>query len=368
MKQIQKSLKDSPDSSVLTRRSPVRSIGAKPFFSPRRLVCLRIARLGLQAIRQRTKTKHGNIMKHKTIVLTAALIFAGATYVSADVVVGDTLNIGGNTVDDYAGNSIAGGGSSSIADAIYTTIAGGGWHTVSGNSDFSFIGGGSANVILSSPSSVIGGGGPNLIAADEGYAVIGGGSLNCVTEYYSTIGGGYYNTNSGYISTIAGGWGNLTTGWATTVPGGYQAHASLYGQMAHASGTFTGVRGEAQASEYTLRRVTTTSSTAELFLDNSSERMALPSNGSWSFDVLVVARGLNGDTAGFKTDGVIKKVSGVTTLLSSSSPISPTYADSGLSGSTIQIAGDNNALTIKVTGNSSTNRWVATVRTTEVKF
>jgi hypothetical protein len=359
----------------------------------------------------------------KTVLLLTAVTLTSVQWLLASDVTGDRLKIGDSngatqTLDD-AHDSIAGGDDNSILDTesgwdynfiaggegnvisngVYCSIGGGTGNTLAPYLQWATIAGGYANTINGyngSDASVISGGGENTITGTDwdqysviagglrslidgrGYSFIGGGAFHRIGPpgYYSVIAGGYYNTNTALIGTIAGGDGNLVTGDCAAALGGIYSEARLAGQFAHGGGNFgtSPERGANQASEYIAHAITTNSTNTELLLQGifATQRVLLPSNGSWSFDVQVVVRSVNGDTAGFKGDGVIKNVSGTPTLVGTGGSITlnPTYADASLSGTTVVVSADGtyDALGISVNGNASTNRWVATLRTTEVKY
>ncbi len=143
--------------------------------------------------------------------------------------------------------------------------------------------------------------------------------------------------------------------------GGAGAHAGQHGQIAHAAGEFVKV-GDAQASQYVLRSSTSSPATNELFLGGSGARMVIPDRGTWTFDIQVVAR--SGDnSAGFHFDGVVENAGGMANLLATNRRI--LARDVGAWDANLSTA--NNALIIRVNGDSTTVRWVATVRTTEVQ-
>ena len=249
------------------------------------------------------------------------------------------------------------------------------------NAEDSFIGGGYENRILGarSENSVVCGGYRNTILTNG--CVIAGGYINEVGGYWSTIGGGYRNTNDSWIGTIGGGLRNRATGPLATIPGGYEALAPSFGQVAHANGGFTLLAlGEAQTSEFIARRTSTDSSETELLLNGDpgsdgynfpAQRMIVPTDATWVFDVMVIARNANGECGAFRTNGAIKNVSGTVSLVGvpggeiKARPVVqevPTW--------TVKVSADNanKALAIKATGDTSTTRWVATIRTTEVSF
>jgi hypothetical protein len=323
-------------------------------------------------------------------LFVVTLVFVAQSTSSAADVTGDRLNIGAghsltgtdssiaggftNRINaDYAtiaggysntntssAGFIGGGQDNSVSVGIFPTIAGGYANRVTGS--FSFIGGGEANLI-SGDDSTIGSGYANLIT--NAYTVVAGGYGNIGGGYISVVGGGFYNTNNAVSGTISGGGGNRTTGDYSTIAGGLQANAPLYGQSARASGAFA-VPGDAQASEYILRRTVTTTNATELFLDGTTNRMTIPSGATWAFEALVVARG-GTNSAGYQVKGVIENNSGTTALVGSATT---TTLGEDISSWNATALADNtfDALVISVTNDASTNRWVATVRTTEVKF
>src|SRR5690606_2109561 len=113
---------------------------------------------------------------------------------------------------------------------------------------------------------------------------------------------------SGTGATIGGGSSNKASASYSGVPMGLEAHARLYGQMAHASGK-NSVAGDAQRSVYVARRATLNATPTELFLDGSgaSQRMTIPLNTTWAFQIFVAARSATNvnQSAGYKFEGVI---------------------------------------------------------------
>lgn len=283
-------------------------------------------------------------------------------------IVGGQDNLVNNTNNGY---DFLGGGVEDIILGGYSTLGGGAANEI--DSDECFIGGGQQNSIPGSAAffSTIAGGENNKITNDDSF--IGGGNANSIYESYGVIGGGYFNTNSddAYDATIGGGAWNLAGGYYSVIPGGVAAMTTMYGQLAHASGSFTYPdQGDAQASEYVLRNASTNTNSTELFLDGASERMVLPSNGTWSWDVVVSVRETNGNSGGFHTNGVIKAYNGTITMVGGVNPINVPPIAADVSSWKVSVSADtsNGSLDVKVNGDTSTNRWVATVRTTEVKF
>jgi hypothetical protein len=278
---------------------------------------------------------------------------------------------------DFLGGGVA---NNLSVNSSLSAICGGAENLIDDSGAVDFIGAGLQNSIVGNGDgfSVIGGGYDNAINAPGGNATIGGGGYSYVGAYYSTIAGGYYNTNVGEVATIGGGGYNRVTADFATVPGGALGFARSYGQFAHANGSFVAsgvaIEGGAQASEYVLWNETTNTTTTQLFLDGQyggNQQMLVPNNGTWMFDVMVVVRDANGNSAGFKTNGVVKNFSGTTSLNGTTAgtiSIPAIYSD--LAGWTASVSADNvnKSLKITVNGFNSTNRWVATVHTTEVLF
>ncbi len=298
----------------------------------------------------------------------------------ANVASGSSATVGGGW-DNTAGGGFAtvGGGTGNKAEGPYATVGGGGSNRAKGYA--AAIGGGIGNVISPTASyGVIGGGQGNV--ASETYAVVAGGYENSAEHTYATVAGGIRNTADGYAGFVGGGHYNFASGsYAvvsggnyssaegdySTVPGGYAARATHYGEMAYANGGF-GVRGDAQMSFYVLRREKNCVSGVwyNLYLDGNSERIAIPSGRTVTFEALVVGRTQAGESAGYIVRGVIENVGGTTTLLSSQTI---TLGEDDAAWNAKAEADDaNDVLAILVQGNNETIRWVATVRTAEVSY
>jgi hypothetical protein len=200
---------------------------------------------------------------------------------------------------------------------------------------------------------------PLIIFPANAYSVIGGGYANYVMSntIAGTIGGGSYNT----IRTNAD---------YATIPGGRLAVAESYGEMAYASGVFLSL-GDAQSSLYVLRRQTTNNVSSELFLDGASQRMKIPSESTWAFDILVVGRGTAANVScGFQIRGVIENNMGTLGFVPNPGPVVTVLArDNPATSATVAADSVNDTLSIRVVGIAATTmRWVATVRTVQVKY
>lgn len=261
-----------------------------------------------------------------------------------------------NLVGGFVGNSISGGvtgthiggggepGSINAVGANYGAIGGGSGQAISPASHYATIGGGNKNTVqTNSPQTVIGGGENNTIAPNSPYGTIGGGQRNSINQ-------------------------DLAFG---TIPGGQQGRVFNQGQMAYASGAFASV-GDAQFSLYVLRRTLTTAATNELFLDGdaATQRMKIPVEGTWTFDILVSARTDAGASAGYRITGVIRNNAGATSFTGVPA-VTVLAEDIGAWNVWVEADNVNDALVIKASAvgtPTAATRWVATVRTTEVVF
>jgi hypothetical protein len=97
--------------------------------------------------------------------------------------------------------------------------------------------------------------------------------------------------------------------------------------------------------------------------------MNIPTGATWTFHVHVAARGTNSPnySAGYEIKGVIDNIGGATSFVANTNHT--VLGEDNSDWDVVAQADDSNdALVIRVTGQASTNiRWVATVRTTEVK-
>lgn len=251
-----------------------------------------------------------------------------------------------------------------IASGYYSVISGGKTNTCKGN--YNTIGGGQGNQHTS---------------AGYSNSVIGGGALNQISKSKATISGGYYNVASGDSSTVCGGRNCTASGAKSTTVGGMyntasgtysvasgrDAKADKYGQKSHASGKFSAV-GDCQVSDFVLRGTTTNNTQTEIFLDGSSGRMTIPSDTTWAFDVLIAARRSDADneSAAYQISGCIDNNAGTTALVGTNSGLT-TNEDNVLWDASVLADDTNDALVIKVTGETSkTVKWVAHVRAVQV--
>jgi len=309
---------------------------------------------------------------------SAGAVIAGGHYNSIGLSNLDAVITGGgyNHIGDYVYSGTVGGYGNALGwNAVDATVSGGTWNSVGDSAYESFIGGGGGNTNLG-PYSVIAGGTNNVVEVGGTWNVVSGGANNYAgTGYALTIPGGYYNyigASSDY-STIGGGYDHFVNGAPySTIPGGREARTTSYGQMAYAAGFFANW-GDAQTSLFVLRNQTTSTAQTELFLDGSASRMLVPTNATWTFQVLVVARIYStGNSACFQASGGVKRLTtGTVSFVGTTTPTFTVLANdnTGLAVPTLVADTANGALDLKVTGlNAQTIRWVARVQTAEVGF
>jgi hypothetical protein len=139
--------------------------------------------------------------------------------------------------------------------------------------------------------------------------------------------------------------------------------------MAYANGSFAN-NGDAKTSTYICRGVTTNDSPTYLTLgvyqyptSFRTNYIAITTNSTWTFDILVTARTASGAFAGFNLRGMIDGSAGIVG--------SPAKTEFGTvpSGWDVNLAHDGGALKVLVTGPATDiTRWIANVRTVEVSY
>lgn len=240
----------------------------------------------------------------------------------------------------------------------------------------SVIGGGDRNT-ASGTESVVSGGQVN--AATSTGCTVGGGRVNSSTSGDSTVGGGLSNLSTNSASTVSGGDTNTASGNKSSIPGGERGVADQRGMFSHASGRFS-IDGDAQYSRMIMRRQTTDATPTVLTADGTSggsdDRVTLPAESAFCFDIYVIATqsagvaGTASDSAWWHFRGGIKRDnSNNTTLIGSNT--SETGADAGAAAWQVSVTANdvNESLQIEVTGEAlKTIRWVATVQYARVAY
>jgi len=99
--------------------------------------------------------------------------------------------------------------------------------------------------------------------------------------------------------------------------------------------------------------------------------MKVPLESTWTFDILVVGRGTAANVScGYRITGVIENNAGMLVFLPNPGPVVTSLGEDNVA-TTATVATDsvNDALSVRVVGIAGvTMRWVATVRTVQVKY
>jgi len=298
---------------------------------------------------------------------------AGDTYVAA--ISGTSLTLSKNA-----------SGSSTSTLSFFTphgVVVGGGNNQATGS--YSFIGGGGDAGTAANRNSAAGdwstvvGGQSNTIASTGTYATVGGGFTNVANNTYSTVIGGRSNSAFNDGSTALGGYQNAANASMSTVMGRYATSRGIEGSTAFGAcnAPIAFSLGVSQGSLLVLG-VQTTDATATVLRSNASaasgtNQVILPNNSAYYFRGEVIAGVTGGgNTSAWSIEGAIKRGSGVGTTAIVGTPVLNLVAqDSGASTWAIAITADttNGGLSITVTGQASTTiRWVAQIRTTEMTY
>jgi len=296
-----------------------------------------------------------------------------------------------STLSFFTPHGIVVGGGNNQATGSYSFIGGGGdagtatnRNTASG--DWSFIGGGSKNLASGIGSVVAGGGLVNSTSVIQGNiasgtsSFVGAGTLNNASGAYTFIGAGAGHSATGFGAAITSGNANTASGSYASVVGGQQGTSRLInGNVvfpASVSPVATAL-GVSQSALLVLGRQTTDATATVITSDTNAaaatNQIALPINSAYFFKGEVIA-GVTaaGDTKGWSIEGVIKRATtAASTALVGTPTVTSLYGDAGASTWSVAVTADttNAALKITVTGQASTTiRWVAQIRTTEMTY
>ena len=142
----------------------------------------------------------------------------------------------------------------------------------------------------------------------------------------------------------------------------------LTGLRVASDGNFS-TNGDAQFSEYILKRETTDASTYELQFTNTSKKLSLPDNTSWYFKLRVVAKDTSNNTAIFNIDGAIKKgASAGFTQIAGKCTVLNIVDEIGAGGVSVSANTSYGYLQVNVVGKAATTiRWVGYLNLVEVK-
>jgi hypothetical protein len=204
------------------------------------------------------------------------------------------------------------------------------------------------------------------------HGVVVGGGNNQATGSYSFIGGGGDAGTAGNRNVASGDWSAIMGGRGGTTRGITGNHVFPACSIPIASGA-----GYSQSGLLVLGKQTTDATATVITSDGgsatTSNQVILPNNSAYYFRGEVVA-GVTGagDTKGWYIEGVIKRGAGVgTTAIVGTATVTSLYADVGAATWAVTALADttNGGLKITVTGQASTTiRWVAQIRTTEMTF
>ena len=150
---------------------------------------------------------------------------------------------------------------------------------------------------------------------------------------------------------------------------GSAASATLNGQKAFANGRFA-TDGDAQYGIFVLRNSTTANTATDLFLDGTTDRLVVPNNAVWTFDVMISGRRTDavGGGAGYRIFGVLRKDTTSGSIVFVGTPSKQVLGETtGALDANVVADTTNGALAVRVNGlNAQTWRWVATVKVNQV--
>lgn len=173
---------------------------------------------------------------------------------------------------------------------------------------------------------------------------------------------------SGTFSAVLGGENNTASG-SHSAAFGRGATASRQGQIAQGIQSVANP-GQMQSSQYVLGRLTTDGTPAIMTLNSASggDKLTVPSDTTWMFEILVVARRTDADneSAAYHFLGAIDNNAGTTALVAA---VTKTVVAEDTAAWDVNVTAENvgDTLDITVTGEAAkTIRWVAFARIVEV--
>lgn len=283
---------------------------------------------------------------------------------NSSIAIGTGISITGTV---GLGHAVIGSEGTQIINGYYNGAVGGNTNTFDGVDSCGTAGG--SNYTFSSASINCGGAGGYGNTADAAdYVGFIGGNSNEAQSGANASGfvGGQGNTSAAPDTALLGGGGNLASGDGSIVSG-YGAIARHNTDRTHSSGNNT-VAGDSQVFDNTLRGKSSGTATIELLI-GGTDRLVLPDQTTWGFDLTIVGRRTNADdfSARFKRSGCIDRNTGAatTTLVGTIDTIG---ADKNDSTYTCTITADttNGSLKVEVTGATSHDiSWTAHAIITE---
>ena len=295
------------------------------------------------------------------------------TYVAA--ISGTSLTLSQNAASNQASTTLSFftphgvvvGGGNNQATGAYSFIGGGGDAGTAGN----------RNVASGDWSAVVGG---SVNTASGVQTFIGSGRNNTASATQANIIGGQFNTASAAYTNIVAGNSNTASG----------AYSSVFGSS---RGTTRGISGytvfpangetpltQAGSNQTALLQMSreTTDATATVLTSNTSaagttNQVILPNNSAYYFRGEIIAGVTGGgNTKGWFVEGVIKRgANAASTTMVGTATVTSNYANLGAATWAVTATADttNGGLAITVTGQASTTiRWVAQIRTTEMTY
>ena len=304
---------------------------------------------------------------------------------SSSAVIGGGVNC---HITNSIGGVVVGGSNNNVNNSTAGGICSGLYNTV--NDDFSFIGGGKSNTInglycaiVCGLSNTIGAGisycgilsGYNNSVSVGSTSTICSGSTNSITNSYSVICGGQSHSIAGSFSGVLCGYSNAANGSFSTALGGrenaatakysfamgYDAKSTHQGEIAYSGSPKILNQGDSQRMLMTLKRATSNTTPRYMYVDGASLTMDIPTNTSWTFDILVNAFKTDGSaTAGYHIRGIIYR-DGTAVPVFAGTPTTTVIAETDAAWDCV-VEATANRLDIKVTGAAATAiNWTARV-------
>jgi hypothetical protein len=245
---------------------------------------------------------------------------------SENAVTGTYCAIGGgqnNQISEVGGStpthtSIWGGQNHQTVSS-HTVLVGGQNNTISSASSHSSIMGGASHVVESDYSTIIAGVQGIINTSSIGSAIIGGMNNEITSSLTSVMFGGNTNsiTNSNY-STVLNGSAHVITGAPySTIVGGKYGEATHSGSVVFPTASGTDVPpGTHQTFRVHWVGITTNAAYTEIFIDRSSERLVIPDDTSYHFDIRICGRTYDPalKVSDYHVQGVITRDTGAATV------------------------------------------------------
>lgn len=202
---------------------------------------------------------------------------------------------------------------------------------------------------------------------------------NSLPDLQGGTGSQYYHLTSGQYDFVTGIFQDAIDPTNNVI---FEKNVSVSGTLLIGSGTdnyLSGIRtvadgsfsqaGDAQYSEFILKKETTTTGTYELAFPNQIKKLTLANNTSWFFKVRVIGRSNAGATSTFNAEGTIKKgISAGFTEIVGGTIVNGVTDELGTGGILISADTTYGYLKISVLGLTATTiHWVAFLDLIQVK-